>query len=175
MKRKFLDQIDYGLIAGNFTTIQTFINFSTDTMSSLLSRVGSVENVGGGLSAWAGGINTSVSSILSRLTTAEGNITSMLSRLSTAEGSITSLLSRVTTAESTIGSHTTDINALKAWRAAKATASPDVSTSFSVATDVITLGLAAPRASSINSIISTIMGEINGIKAILRSREILAT
>lgn len=120
--------------------------------------------------------------IAPRVTATEGSITSLLSRMTSGEGSITSLLSRMTTAEgtisshtTTIGSHTTDINALKTWRAAKATASPDVSTSFSVATDVITLGLAAPRASSINSIVATIMGEINGLKAILRSREILAT
>lgn len=154
MKKRLLNISDWNTIATNFSSIQTYMDTS------------------------ASGINN----LLSRMTSAEGNITSMLSRLSTAEGSITSLLSRMTAAEgsisshtTTIGSHTTDINALKAWRAAKATASPDVSTSFSVATDVITLGLAAPRASSINSIVATIMGEINGLKAILRSREILAT
>jgi len=63
---------------------------------------------------------------------------------------------------------------LETWRADKATARANVSTSFSVPTAVITLGLNAPTAAGINSIVNTIMGEVNGIYAILRSREIMA-
>lgn len=83
--------------------------------------------------------------------------------------------SRVSALETASGAQNARITSIEAWRAAKAPASADVPTNFAVQTDVITLGLTAPRASSINAIINTIMGEVNGIKAILRAREIMAT
>lgn len=146
-KLKTLNDRDMITLSGNFSTMQGFIDAVTSGVSSLASRMTTVE-----------------------------------SAASTNASAISALASRVTTAESTISSHSssisslnTDVTSLKAWRAAKATASPDVSTVVSVATAVITLGLNCPTAAGINTLFATVMTEVNGLKAILRSREILAT
>jgi len=94
-------------------------------------------------------------SLASRVTAVESGL---LTKASTS--SVTTLASRVTS--------------LETWRAAKAPASPNVSTSYSVATSPISLGTNAPTAAGVNTLINTIMGEVNGIKQILRDREILA-
>lgn len=109
-----------------------------------------------------GELATNISSLKSRMTAAEGSIAgyvnvsvtnALATRMSTAEGKIVSL---------------------ESWRAAKAPAKANVPTNYSVPTAVITLGLNAPTAAGINSVVNTIMGEINGIYQVLRDREIMA-
>lgn len=85
----------------------------------------------------------------------------------------TNLEARMSSCDTTLSSLTTRMGSLEAWRAAKVS-SPDVSTSVSVPTAIITLGLNCPTVAGINALGSTIMSEINAIKAALRTREIFS-
>jgi len=90
-----------------------------------------------------------------------------------SSASVSSINSSISDHTASITSISADVASLKTWRADKVS-SPDVSTSYSVPTAVITLGLNCPTAAGINSIISTIMTEINSLKASLRTREIFS-
>lgn len=81
MKRTFMDQSDYEIIAGNFTTIQTFINGSTDAVNNLLGRVTSLETS-----------SSSIAGLLTRMSSAESTIGSHTS-------SMASLVSRAAALE----------------------------------------------------------------------------
>ena len=140
------------------TNIQTALNGKANTshthaisdVTSLQSSLDAKASTSALTTALAGKADTSVTSGLNtRLTSAE----TTLSTLSTANTRLTSL---------------------ETWRGAKAAAKSNVTTSYSVPTAVITLGLNAPTAAGINSIVNTIMGEINGIYDVLRTREIMA-
>lgn len=72
-----------------------------------------------------------------------------------------SLSSRMDAAEASISS-------LNAWRANKATVPADASTSVSIPTAVITLGLNAPTAAGLASLFSAVISDINALKAICR-------
>lgn len=152
-------------VAGKANAVHTHAISDVTGLSASLAAKADASSVATSL---AGKTDTSTTAALAtRVTTAEGNITTNTSNIS-------SLTTRMTSAETAATSLTGRVVSLEAWRAAKATASADVSTSYSVPTAVITLGLNCPTAAGINSIVGTIMGEVNGIKAILRSREILA-
>ena len=144
MKMRHLTEVDYATIAGNFTTIQTFINGSADAINALAARVDDVEDLGG-----------SISSLLSRMTTAEGSISSHAS-------SISSLLSRVTS--------------LETWRGAKSSAIVDLS--FTVSSDAVSVvGISVPTAAAFTghtTAIDALKGKVNAILAAMRSREIIA-
>lgn len=103
-------------------------------------------------------------------------------RMDAVEGE--NLASRMSAAESGLSGHGTRLSALETWRSNKAGAIANetaMTVSTTIATDIITLGLAAPRASSIETAINAVKTEINGLKtkinsilAANRSREIIA-
>lgn len=101
------------------------------------------------------------------------------------EGGIADLQSRMGNVEAADPSGLASrIAAIETWRGNKAAAIPDetaLTVSTTIATDIITLGLAAPRTSSIESAINGLKTEINNMKtkinsilAANRSREIIA-
>lgn len=90
---------------------------------------------------------------------------------------------RLSQAEDDITSLTTRVGSLETWRSSKATAISNetaMMVSTTINTAIITLGLQAPIASSIESNINTVKTEINNVKtkvnsiiSALRSREII--
>lgn len=93
------------------------------------------------------------------------------------------LLTRISTAESTLLEHADRIDSLEDWRSNKASAianESNIAVSTSIATGVITLGLQAPLASSIESNINAVKTELNNMKSkinlilgSLRTRELI--
>lgn len=69
----------------------------------------------------------------------------------------------------------TRLTSLETWRGAKASAISDAPTSTTIATAVITLGLNAPTAASIESAFNAVNSKINSILGAMRTREIVAT
>jgi len=158
------------------TSIQTALDGKANTshthsianvtgLQAALDAKASSSDLSSGLSGKANSSHTHAISDITNLQTsldAKASTSSLTSGLAgkTDTATTTSLASRVTS--------------LETWRGAKAAAKSNVTTSYSVPTAVITLGLNAPTASGINSIINTIMAEINGIYDVLRTREIMA-
>lgn len=87
----------------------------------------------------------------------------------------TQAISTVTDLQTTLTGHDTRISSLELWRSSKAAASANIGTTTNLPTAIITLGLNAPTAAGIESEFNALKTQINTIKGILRTREILAS
>ena len=83
-------------------------------------------------------------------------------------GDVGDLLTRMSTAENTLLEHDGRIEELEEWRSNKSSAianETNMTVSTSISTAVITLGLQAPLASSIESNFNSVKTEINNMKS----------
>lgn len=95
------------------------VNGSTPTTSSLLADMtyfsinDAMDYILAKLDQDVSSITSDITSLKTRMTSAEGNITSLGGRMTTAEGNITSLTGRMTTAEGNISSNASRISELE--------------------------------------------------------------
>ena len=95
------------------------VNGSTPTTSSLLADMtyfsinDAMDYILAKLDQDVSSITSDITSLKTRMTSAEGNITSLGDRMTTAEGNITSLTGRMTTAEGNISSNASRISELE--------------------------------------------------------------
>jgi len=108
--------------------------------------------------------------------TYQNDKSSLTNRIADAETSVGTLASRMTTAEGTLSGHATRVGALETWRSAKASAIPDnTATPGGGVVDV--LGIQVATGASITSMqtsFGSLKGTVNAILAALRSRDIVA-
>lgn len=76
-KLRHLTSVDYATIAGNFTTVQTYMDGSATAINGLLSRVAAVEVMEGGLASWATGVNSTISGNASSITSLAARATAL--------------------------------------------------------------------------------------------------
>lgn len=83
-------------------------------------------------------------------------------------GNVGDLLTRVSTAEIALLDHDGRISDIEEWFSSKSSAIPNetnMTVSTSISTAVITLGLQAPLASSIETNINSVKTEVNAVKS----------
>lgn len=150
----------------NFLNTSLYHNIIS-TRDSIMSRLDTVEDIEGGILEWSGSVNSKLNPL------DEANL---ISRCGTLETTVSGI-------QSSINGYGTRIGSLETWRSNRSSAIPNqtnMSVSTTIGTAVITLGLNAPTASSIETNINAVKTEINTVKSAinsilsaLRSREII--
>jgi len=86
-----------------------------------------------------------------------------------ADAAMASMTSGMDSLEARMASAESAISSLSSWRSNKATVPADASTSVTIPTAVITLGLNAPTAAGLASLFAGVITDINALKAICRN------